>query len=313
MGHQPVLESKDFASSVLDALSSNICVVDKRGVIVAINKAWKNFALANPPGSGRSDIGVDYLAICRKAEGPGSDGARKFGEGLRDVLDGKRRYFEMEYPCSSPDKYRWFSGHITPMRHDHGGAVISHRDITDRKLLEFKLVKLAATDSLTGLPNRRYFVETSDLEVERINRFGGTASLIIVDLDRFKSINDTYGHAGGDEALRCVAHACEGRLRRGDILARIGGEEFALMLPGTHERGALVLAEKLRKMIEDTRVPNARGEFSITASFGIAEIRTGDKGVVDALHRADTALYAAKKSGRNRVTGFQALQRHQEA
>lgn len=304
---RPILETQGFAAAVFDALSSNICVIDEQGVIVAVNRAWKNFTLTNPPVSDSTGLGSHYLDVCQSAEGHASEGAREFAQGLRAVLDGELELFEMEYPCPSPDKDRWFSGHVTPLKNSLRGAVVSHRDITDRKLLELELMKLATTDSLTGLPNRRYFTQAADLAVERVNRFGATASLIIADIDHFKTINDTHGHAVGDEALRCVTRVCEAPLRKSDVLARIGGEEFALMLPDTREAGAIIVAEKLREAISHARVRGVQSDFSITASFGVAEIGPGDKGVVAGLSRADAALYAAKHAGRNRVTGFTAL------
>jgi len=300
----PILEEKGFAAAVFDALSSHICVIDRSSVIVAVNRAWENFILENPPVSTKAGVGVNYFEICRKAAGQGSDGAQAFGEGIQSVLDGKSELFEMEYSCPSPTQDRWFVGHVTPLKNGQGGAVISHMTITDRKLLEFELMRLAATDPLTGLPNRRYFVNTANLEVERVSRFGAAASVVMIDVDRFKAVNDTYGHAGGDEALRRLAQVCKKPLRQIDVLARIGGEEFVLMLPGTDESGAVSVAEKLRHALCEAPVKEGQIQFSITASFGVAQIRADDNGVEESLGRADSALYAAKRAGRNRVMRY---------
>lgn len=302
-----IQEETGFASAVIDALSSHICVVDKDSVIVTVNRAWQNFAFENPPVSSRTGVGTNYLKVCRIASGPGSENAEKFGLGVASVLAGKTELFQMEYPCHSPTKYRWFLGRVTPLKTKQRGAVISHMTITDRKLLEFELARLAATDSLTGLPNRRYFLETANLEVARVKRFGSAASVMMIDLDHFKTVNDTYGHAGGDEALRYFTQVCKKLLRQIDVFARIGGEEFAILLPGTNTAGAVSLAEKLRVAVFETPVNSNKNQFNITASFGVAEVRVDEKEVDQCLGRADSALYAAKKAGRNCVMSFAAI------
>ncbi|UVK38750.1 PAS domain-containing protein [Mesorhizobium sp. AR10] len=151
----PILEAKGFAAAVIDALASHICVITQDGVIVTVNRAWQIFAVENPPVSNRSGIGSHYLKICREASGAGSEEAGKFALGVQAVLEGKTDLFQMEYPCHSPKENRWFLGRVTPLKAEQRGAVISHMTITDRKLLEFELVRLAATDPLTGGPNRR--------------------------------------------------------------------------------------------------------------------------------------------------------------
>jgi diguanylate cyclase (GGDEF)-like protein len=300
----PILEVEGFAAAILDALSSHICVLDKDGVIVAVNRAWRNFTFENPPVSNHTGVGAHYLEVCQTASGPGSEGAAKFSLGVQSVLEGKSELFQMEYPCHSPTRDRWFQGDVTPLNNNRPGAVVSHMTITDRKLLELELVRLAATDALTGVPNRRYFLETANLEVERVRRFGTAASVVMIDLDHFKAVNDTYGHPVGDEALRCITQVCKKLLRQIDVIARIGGEEFAIMLPGTNETGAIAIAEKLRNAVCQTPVKSNLDQFNITASFGVAGVRAGDRAVDECLSRADTALYAAKQAGRNRVMSF---------
>jgi diguanylate cyclase (GGDEF)-like protein len=207
----------------------------------------------------------------------------------------------MEYPCHSPKENRWFIGRVTPLQISQIGAVISHTDITDRKLLEFELIKLAETDPLTGLPNRRSFLETANLEVERVTRYSVVASLITIDLDYFKAVNDTHGHAAGDAALFCFAQVCKKILRNIDTLARLGGDEFVVLLPRTNKSDAVNVAEKLRRAVATTPVESGQRQFNITASFGVAEVLAGDKGIAECLHRADSFLYAAKRAGHNCV------------
>ena len=151
----------------------------------------------------------------------------------------------------------------------------------------------ALTDTLTRLPNRRAFELALTRELSRAERYGTPFSLVLVDLDRFKQINDTLGHDHGDEVLRRVARFLVEGVRREDVVARWGGEEFALLLPSTRASDALRLAERLRQALEDL-------DLGVTASFGVAEYLPGES--EEALfRRADQALYRAKERGRNRV------------
>ena len=302
-----ISEETGFASAVINALSSHICVINKVGEIIAVNRAWQDFAIANPPVSSRVGVGINYLEVCQRASGMDREEARKFASGVRSVLERRTEFFEMEYPCHSPTQNRWFLGRVTPLKTKQRGAVISHATITDRKLLEFELAKIAATDALTGLPNRRYFFEAAKLEVARVRRFGTAASVIMIDLDHFKAVNDTHGHAAGDKVLRCFAEVCRNSLRQIDVFARIGGEEFAAILPGTNEAAAHSVAEKLRNAVYETPIKVGRNLINISASFGVAEVRSVDMGIEDSLGRADLALYAAKRAGRNCTMSFTAI------
>lgn len=289
----------------MDALTSNICVVDSEGVIVAVNRAWRQFAAGNAADMSRSNVGVNYLEVCRAAAGPASEEASAFAEGMASVLRGKNQLFQMEYPCHSPDELRWFQARVTPLRPLSGAhiqnasAVVSHMNITDRIRVEQELAKLAATDPLTGLPNRRFFEEVANAELHQVLRFGKRASLVMIDIDRFKSINDTHGHAAGDDVLRAVATLSKNVVRRDDLFFRFGGEEFVCLMRGTDERGAVAVAEKLRIAIEQLRIPSVKASISLTASFGVAGITADDRSIDSVLARADKALYRAKAEGRN--------------
>lgn len=294
----------DLLAAVLDALTSHICVLDSSGTITLVNEAWRRFAAENGGTAAGTGVGSKYLEICGTAMGPGADEAPDFARGVCAVLEGRSELFQMEYPCHSPTEDRWFVGRVTPLGSGMNGAVVSHQNVTDRKRVEFQLARLAATDALTGLANRRYFFDVASRELERVKRFRLPASLVMADIDNFKSINDTYGHAAGDEALQGFASVAGATLREPDILARLGGEEFALLLPGVSEEGAAVAAERIRHRLFEASVLD---EFRITASFGVSEVLASDAGIDDALARADAALYAAKQRGRNRVVAISAL------
>lgn len=174
-------------------------------------------------------------------------------------------------------------------------------DITERKSLERELRRLATMDALTGAPNRRHFSTLAHQEMERANRYGLPLSVIMLDVDHFKKVNDTWGHAIGDEMLKAVTVAIQGELREVDVLGRMGGEEFALMLPQTGIDGAAQVAERLRHAVAAIRLPLAEGWLRATISLGVTTRLEGEAQFEHLLGRADRAMYEAKQAGRNRV------------
>ncbi|WEN14242.1 GGDEF domain-containing protein [Rhodanobacter sp. AS-Z3] len=170
-----------------------------------------------------------------------------------------------------------------------------------RRQAEIKLAKAARTDALTGLPNRRQFFEVAQREVERTRRNGGQLWLVMVDLDHFKHVNDTAGHAMGDHVLVAVSALLSQSVRKVDLVARIGGEEFAVLVTDTHQDGCLRVAESLRQNIELLSVPGWTDlQGPMTASLGCARLGETET-FEEAMHAADEALYRAKKAGRNQV------------
>ena len=181
-------------------------------------------------------------------------------------------------------------------------VVVVSRDITDLKRLEAELREIAATDILTGLPNRRHFVAQLEQELARLHRDKGRcASVLMLDADHFKSINDAFGHAAGDDVLRHLAALMQNKLRKVDTVGRVGGEEFAVILPGATLPAAEAFAERLRKNVAATPMSQANRVIPLTVSIGVAGMNTGDKSADEALIRADRALYRAKEHGRNKV------------
>jgi diguanylate cyclase (GGDEF)-like protein len=158
----------------------------------------------------------------------------------------------------------------------------------------------AFTDELTGLVNRRRFVEALDAEISRASRLGATLSVLFADLDDFKRINDRFGHPAGDEALRTFADLLRSQLRTIDTAARLGGEEFAILLPGTDLDGAFAVGERIREHLAERSVlRESVGGAGLTVSIGVVEHHSGSHD--DVLRRADAALYRAKEQGKNRV------------
>jgi len=178
--------------------------------------------------------------------------------------------------------------------------------VNERKILQLDSDvqrKLATIDSMTGLLNRRQFFVVAEVERERSRRYRRPLSMLMIDIDEFKSINDSFGHDVGDEVILLVANVCQSLIRSTDFIARLGGEEFALLLPETGLKDAGDLAERLREAVSKITVAETAGVFTPTVSIGVSEAADGMP-IADLLKRADVALYDAKQGGRNKVSLF---------
>ncbi|MDO9467799.1 MAG: GGDEF domain-containing protein [Thiobacillus sp.] len=185
-------------------------------------------------------------------------------------------------------------------------ALMLHYFVRDReraygRLLESEahIRELMLTDTLTGVANRRHLNDRLEMELARQARYGQPLSVILTDIDRFKHVNDTYGHAAGDDVLVAFARTLEASIRSSDFLARYGGEEFVLLLPNTGIEEATALAERMREATGSISIPETA--HRITASFGVTLARRGES-MAEVLSRADEAMYQSKSGGRDRVT-----------
>jgi len=213
-----------------------------------------------------------------------------------ETLSPWREEYRVQLPMRGQ---RWVRGEATPEELP-GGGVLWHGyicDISDLKRVEEELRALSITDSLTGIYNRRYFQERLTTEMIRVQRGGGELSVIMLDIDHFKRINDQHGHAVGDQVLQAVCERIGYRLRRTDVFCRLGGEEFMVLCPDTDGNEAQVLALQLWQGLRSSPID---GIGFVTASFGIASSRVGE-GADALLLRADSGVYAAKQAGRDRV------------
>ncbi|WP_417671760.1 diguanylate cyclase [Roseibium sp.] len=184
------------------------------------------------------------------------------------------------------------------------GAVV---DVTEERALQARLEEQAMTDPLTGIPNRRKFMEMIRNELQRSGRFGHPLSIVTVDIDHFKSVNDVHGHDRGDEVIKIVANCLERGVRENiDLAARMGGEEFALLLPETDAEGAMTVSERIREMIEAERIVFGGTTISVTISAGTSTAPAGHTNIRadQLLVQGDKALYASKRGGRNRTTAY---------
>ncbi len=185
-----------------------------------------------------------------------------------------------------------------------GGRMLTYCDITDLVRNAEQLEKLATIDPLTGICNRRHFLALAEAEWSRFQRYQRPLSVLMVDIDHFKSVNDRFGHAAGDEALTLVAEACRDRQRGSDIVGRIGGEEFALLLPETDMLQACVVAERIRIALIARPFIVEDAPVTLTVSIGVAAATLSMSGPGALMKAGDRALYAAKAQGRNRVMQF---------
>jgi diguanylate cyclase (GGDEF)-like protein len=210
-------------------------------------------------------------------------------------------------PCEVSSGLRSFELRKTlvPGRlHGQAGEVWVFRDITGQKELELQLREQSMTDSLTRLKNRRYFTDEAKAEIERCRRYGQDLCLLMLDLDHFKAINDSYGHDAGDRVLIMAAETILNTTRESDIPARIGGEEFAVLLPHTDEESGRQIALRLLEMVRRIDLSAVAPNLQITISVGLTSIVMSEDNLETLLKRADTALYEAKYRGRDQLVVY---------
>lgn len=199
---------------------------------------------------------------------------------------------------------RWVWCRVFPTR-DEGGAICKlvgiAEDMTRLKEVESRLMEIANKDYLTGANNRNYFFNRASEEFEASKTSGRKFTILMLDLDGFKKVNDKHGHHTGDMVLKKMVELCKSQIRSTDVFARFGGEEFTLMLADTRKEEAIVIAERLRMELASIPVETEVGVLYFTVSTGVSEFSDEDENVEDMIMRADRALYMAKNSGRNKV------------
>lgn len=298
------LDGEARLRALIDSLGDALITIDERGAIESVNPAAE--ALFGYPAReliDRSFAGL--LADSHREEYAGY--IRDFAQGIQMAFLGVgheavgRRSDGSTFPVEL---------NLTEARLDKRMLVAIARDITERKRAEDKLRELADTDALTGLLNRRRFEQEIDTHIEYSARYGTGGSVLYMDLDNFKYMNDTLGSRAGDELLVAVAGLLRGRLRKTDVLARLGGDEFGLLLHGAHSSKVKSVAEDLLWLVANHPFVIERQRLSATVSVGVAEI--GEEGVTasDLIARADQARYTAKDLGRNRVAYYDADEHH---
>lgn len=242
---------------------------------------------------------------------PGSRASEAFGE-YPDLLDAMLTGSASEHALESDGGLRWYEMRIKAIETGDAltvGRLVTLVDMTDRKeaeqslrLSEEKLRILASTDGLTGVGNRSWFLDQGQTELARSMRNGRPLALIIMDIDHFKQLNDHWGHAAGDAVLAHFGARLSRAFRRSDIVGRIGGEEFGVLLPDSTREGAWLAAEKFRESVAAEKLNIEGQEMRLTVSVGVTLSESKEETVETLLRQADSAMYRSKEGGRNRTT-----------
>ena len=279
--------------TIFENMGAGVLILDQEGRIVDYNPAMETILPEINPDS----IGSPYQNVLW----PHS----KLLE-LIEESDGRR----VELQFGDGPSAAYYRAGLTGMKDRTGrsvGTIISFFDYTHEKHLLDELETQAITDGLTGVYNRQHFDELVLKELSRLKRYGGTLSLIMMDLDGYKQINDNFGHGAGDQALITVAECLKTILRRSDVLARFGGDEFLILLPSTDQAAAVRLAERVREVINAQDLCYEKAAFELKASFGVVSTAKDNQISLAEFYRyADQALYAAKAAGGNQVCVNQA-------
>lgn len=288
-------QQKQFSDDIINSLPGIFYMLDEEGGFVRINPQFS--AVTGFPE--RELMQMNALDLF--------DGYQRavIAERILEVFEKGESSAEAELVVRSGRKIPYFfTGHRTFI--DGKSYLVGvGTDISERRKLEAELTYQARMDMLTGLPNRRHFLELATLELARAARYGNLLSILMVDLDEFKAINDAYGHQTGDRTLMKFAEVCRHTIRSIDIPGRIGGEEFAILLPETEEGEAMEVAERLRRGLAGAEIEAENGKtFRFTASIGVATLSESVDDIDKLLAASDKALYAAKSAGRNRSINF---------
>lgn len=292
-------ENRHFLADVIENSPDATYVKDRAGRYLLVNRAQEEVTgLPRAATLGRTDaelfpaeMAEAYRQVDLAVMQTGH--AIKAEESLRDER-GETFFLSVKFPTRSTE------GDIT-------GICGISTDITQIKHYQKELERLSQYDELTGLCNRRHFMGLARHELGRSQRYGGKLSLLMVDIDHFKRVNDSHGHRTGDLVLAAVSEQIRKALRDADIAGRLGGEEFAVMLPETGLGGAILVAERLRQQIATQAIDIGDGQtLQCTLSIGVACLDDATIDLEKLLHRADTALYSAKNGGRNKVVSYAA-------
>jgi diguanylate cyclase (GGDEF)-like protein/PAS domain S-box-containing protein len=293
-----------LAKAIYETSPEGILVVDAAGMVVSHNSQYVDvWQLQQAQLQGRqpsSAIGTDdaplLAAVLEKVKDPSSFLAR-----VRELYDNPQLNDHCEIELKDG---RTLERHSTVLHNKDGtylGRVWFFRDITRQKQTETALTEQARHDPLTGTANRRYFFERAQQEFARAQRYQTPLSIACIDVDHFKQTNDRFGHAAGDEVLKSLCSYGQSLLRESELFARIGGEEFAILMPNTSLGGATHLAERLRRVTANSKLNFNNQEIELQISIGVTRLKASDASIEDCLRRADGALYHAKQNGRNRV------------
>jgi diguanylate cyclase (GGDEF)-like protein len=287
--------------AIVDDLDYGIVVLDRERRVQFINRAFRRYWRVPDDWPESRATFINLMYHCRSASAYAVSHDRLGDYVLKQmslIRSGEDR----------PLKIRLASGEVIQFRCKalpDGGRLLTYGNVSDLIRETEALERLASIDGMTGLNNRRNFMELAESEWARFKRYGRPLALLMIDVDHFKSVNDTYGHDIGDEVIRAVADTLQKQKRVPDIAGRLGGEEFALLLPEATLDSAVAAAERLRGLVEAQVIAVDGQHIPVTISVGASAVQTETLGIEELIKQADVALYEAKRSGRNRVCRFE--------
>lgn len=288
-------ETLETRQLLINALPAHIALLDADGTILDVNQQWRHFGIDNANSDPCAGTGQNYLSICDAADGECADEAAEARAGLAEVLNGERETFIMEYPCHAPDQARWFRMMANRLGGDRAsGAVVMHVDITERKLAEQELNRLAYQDALTGLPSRNGFMQAL---TEQLWQTGWQANAMIVmfDVHRQRDINDSHGYIVGDRLLQAIAERIDMLVGGHGLVGRVGGDEFVIFIP---EHDDLSEEEQRESIDAAFAAPFELGDLRIeaTARFGYTLLGAHQRAHEELLREAELALFECVSS-----------------
>jgi diguanylate cyclase (GGDEF)-like protein len=296
-----VTEELTGLREIVDVLSVGIVVLDKEGHVKFMNRAFRYFWRV-PDKMIKPDL--TFAQLMR--HGRGMRAYAMTHERAEDYL-GK----QMELIRSGEDRplqMRLANGGMIQFRCKtlpRGGHLLSYGNVSELAKEADMLERLASLDGLTGLNNRRHFMALAEMEWSRFKRYGRPLALLMMDIDFFKSVNDCYGHDAGDKVIKSVADIFQKHKRTTDIIGRIGGEEFALLLPEASSESASAAAERFRRLVAECEILTGDERIPVSISIGVGAAHDQTSGIGQMMKEADIALYEAKRTGRNRVCRFE--------
>jgi diguanylate cyclase (GGDEF)-like protein/PAS domain S-box-containing protein len=293
-------DAVNFQQAVFDSLSAQVLVLDCHGCVQQTNQAWRNYSVASGFNGGPDFKGESYLKVLERLTEKSKEVIAQAQAGMASVVGGEVDSFQLPEPFFTFADKRWFSMKITPVNDLEKRLVVSHEDVTSLKAAELASMSLANIDGLTGAKSRLNFLNQAEQELERSTRYELPLMVLMMDLDRFKKINDHYGHAAGDAVLKSFVRTVSDVLRESDLIGRLGGEEFAVLLPNTTLDGGRALAQRIIECVQSSPVEFEGKKITYTVSIG-ASCLSSQNCFAALLGLADTALYRAKKGGRNRL------------
>ena len=289
-----------FQQAVFDSLTAHIAVLDHTGTVLQTNAAWHQYTVESGFSGRPCCQSGSYLEILAYLTEQDAQTVTAAEIGITAVRAGELPYFHLPQPFFTPLDKRWVSLKVTPIHDGAKRLVVSHEDVTQLKAAELASLTLANIDTLTGALSRRNFFNLAEQELARSIRYSLPLMVLMLDLDHFKTINDKYGHAAGDVVLQKCVQTVTGVLRESDLIGRIGGEEFAVLLPNTPLEGGRALAQRIVESVRANPVHVNGKAIVYTVSIG-AGCLAGEHSFAELLGLADAALYRAKDAGRDRL------------